>query len=99
MKGSTRPCCSAPSRRAVPPLNVAAVPAPLSRRQMQGGIALAVEHIQSPDQLKAAVKQLYQSHAAAAEGGKAKAAGGGGAEAGAAGSGGAQAGVDEAAQR
>ena len=61
---------------------------------MQGGIALAVEHIQSPDQLKAAVKQLYQAHAAAARG-----VGGGGAEAGAAGSGGAQAGVDEAAQR
>lgn len=62
---------------------------------MQGGIALAVEHIQSPDQLKASVKQLFQTHAAFAEGTKAK----GAAEGGAAGSGAAQGGPDEAAQR
>ncbi|PRW57644.1 Cilia- and flagella-associated 57 [Chlorella sorokiniana] len=68
-------------------------------KQMQCGIALAVEHIQSPDQLKAAVKQLYQSHAAAAEGSKAKGAGSSAAEAAAAGSDGAQAGADAASQR
>lgn len=66
---------------------------------MQGGIALAVEHIQSPDQLKEAVKRLYQSHAAAAESSKAKGTGCSTADAGAAGGDGAQAGVDEAAQR
>lgn len=65
---------------------------------MQGGIALAAEHIQSPDQLKAAVKRLFQAHAAA-EGSQPKGTAGVGAAGGAGAGDGTQAAAGEAAQR
>ena len=67
---------------------------------MQGGIALAAEHIQSPDQLKAAVKRLHRAHAStAAEGGPPKGAAGGGAAGGAAERDAGEVAASEAAQR